>query len=133
MEDGISGGLQHRHEMCCEKGGRCGRRACMVRRWFHHRDIISRQVDLYMTLINKQVLVREPVLQNTLVFLVKTHLKPVLDYSSEISHCKVDFHNVHVKLYWISMELETTLKQEIIELIRLSTAEGVRDVSFSSP
>ena len=22
VEDGISGGLQHRHEMCCEKGGR---------------------------------------------------------------------------------------------------------------
>jgi len=32
VEDGISGGLQHHHEMCCEKGGHCGRRACMVRK-----------------------------------------------------------------------------------------------------
>jgi len=32
MEDRISGGLQHHHETCCEKGGHCGRRACMVQR-----------------------------------------------------------------------------------------------------
>jgi len=49
VEDGISGGLQHRHEMCCEKGGRRGRWACMVQRWFHCRDVVSEQVDLYMT------------------------------------------------------------------------------------
>ena len=49
MEDRISGGLQHHYEMCCEKGGRHGRWACMVRRWFHHGDIVSGQVDLYMT------------------------------------------------------------------------------------
>ena len=30
VEDGIPGGLQYRHKTCCEKGGRCGRRACMV-------------------------------------------------------------------------------------------------------
>jgi len=49
MEDGISRGLQHHHETCCEKGG-CHRRwACIVQRWFYHRDIVSRQVDLYMT------------------------------------------------------------------------------------
>jgi len=41
MEDGISRGLQHHH----------GRWTCMVRRWFHCGDIISRQVDLYMTTI----------------------------------------------------------------------------------
>ena len=34
MENGISGGLQHHYKTCCEKGGRCGRRACMVRKWF---------------------------------------------------------------------------------------------------
>ena len=49
VEDRISGGLQHRHETCCEKGGRRGRQACMVRRWFHRRDVISGQMDLYMT------------------------------------------------------------------------------------
>ena len=49
MEDGISRGLQHCHEMCCEKGGCHGRRACMVQRWFHCGDVVSRQMDLYMT------------------------------------------------------------------------------------
>jgi len=30
------------------------------------------------------------------------------------------------------MEVEITLKQEIIELVRLSTTEGIRDAGFSS-
>ena len=49
MEDGISGGLQHRPETCCEKGGRCGRWAYMVQKWFHCGDVVFRQVDLYIT------------------------------------------------------------------------------------
>ena len=49
MEDGIPGGLQHCHETCCEKGGHCERQACMVRKWFYCRDVVSRQVDLHMT------------------------------------------------------------------------------------
>jgi len=49
MKDGISKGLQHCHETCCKKGGHCGRWACMVWRWFHHGNIISGQMDLYMT------------------------------------------------------------------------------------
>jgi len=49
MEDGIPGWLQHYHKMCCEKGGHCKRQACMIRRWFHCRNIISRQMDLHMT------------------------------------------------------------------------------------
>ena len=57
MEDGIPGGLQHHYKMCCEKGGRCGRRACMVQKWFHHGDVVSGQVDLYMTLLSKAFLV----------------------------------------------------------------------------
>jgi len=40
MEDGIPGRLQHRHETCCEKGGRHGRRACRVQRWHHHGDVV---------------------------------------------------------------------------------------------
>ena len=51
MEDGISGGLKHYHETCCEKGGHCERQTCIVQRWFHRGDIVSGQVDLYMTLI----------------------------------------------------------------------------------
>ena len=59
MEDGISRGLQHRHKTCCEKGGRHGRQACMVQRWFHRRDIISGQVDLYMTSIKGRLVCKE--------------------------------------------------------------------------
>ena len=49
MEDGIPRWLQHYHETYYEKGGHCGRQACMIWRWFHCRDIISGQVDLHMT------------------------------------------------------------------------------------
>ena len=40
MEDGIPRGLQHRHKMCCEKGGRRGRQACIVQRWHHRGDVV---------------------------------------------------------------------------------------------
>ena len=40
MEDRISRGLQHRHKICCEKGGHYGRQACMVQRWHHRRDVV---------------------------------------------------------------------------------------------
>ena len=30
IEDGIPRELQHRHKMCCEKGGHCGRWAYMI-------------------------------------------------------------------------------------------------------
>ena len=49
MKDRISRGLQHHHETCCEKGGHRERQACMVQRWFHCRDVVFGQVDLYMT------------------------------------------------------------------------------------
>ena len=32
MEDGIPGGLQHHHKMCCNKGGCHGRWACIIQR-----------------------------------------------------------------------------------------------------
>ena len=84
-----------------------------------------------MQLINKQVLIKEPVLQNTLVFHVEAYLKLVLGYFSKIGHYKVDFCNVYIKLHQISMEIEVILKQEIIELIKLIAAENVGDVGFS--
>ena len=40
VEDGISGGLQHRHKTCCKKGGRRGRRAYRVQRWHHCGDVV---------------------------------------------------------------------------------------------
>ena len=84
-------------------------------------------------LVYKLVPVKEPVLKDTLVFLVETHLKPVLGYSSKVDYCEIDFRNVHVKLHWISAEIQTVLEQEIIELVRLNAAESVGDVDFGSP
>ena len=53
MEDGIPRGLQHHHKTCCEKGGRRGRRACMVQRWHHHGDVVFRTGRLvYDTALN---------------------------------------------------------------------------------
>jgi len=49
VEDRIPRGLQHHHKTCCEKGGHCKRRACIFWRCFHRRDVISRQVDLHIT------------------------------------------------------------------------------------
>ena len=49
MENGIPGELQHRHEMCCKKGGHYGRRAYdleVTSLWGY----ISGRVDLHMTL-----------------------------------------------------------------------------------
>ena len=68
-----------------------------------------------------------------MVFLVEAYLKPVLGYFHEIGHYKVDFFNIYIKLHWISMEIEVTLKQEIIELVRLSVTKDVGNVGFSSP
>ena len=42
MEDGIPGGLQHRHKTCCKKGGCRGRQACMAQRWHHCGDVVFR-------------------------------------------------------------------------------------------
>ena len=49
IEDRIPRWLQYRHKTCCEKGNCCGRRACMIWRWLHYRDIVSGQVDLHIT------------------------------------------------------------------------------------
>ena len=44
-------------------------------------------------------------MKNALVFLVKAYLKLVLGYSNKIGYCKVDFCNVYVELYQISMKI----------------------------
>ena len=100
--------------------------ACWPLHWQGLRD---QSIDITH---QKQVPVGELVLQNTLVFLVEVYLKLVLGYSSEIGHCEVDFHNVHVKLCWISAEIQVILKQEIIELVRLSATKSIREIGFSS-
>ena len=71
-------------------------------------------------------------MQDILIFLVEAHFKPVLGYFSEIDYCKVDFCNICIELYQISIEIQVTLKQEIIKLINFSATEDIRDVGFSS-
>ena len=56
MEDGISGWLQHRHKTCCEKDGHHRRQTCIIWRWYCHGNVISRQVDMHMTVIYMVVL-----------------------------------------------------------------------------
>ena len=73
MEDRMSGGLQHCSKTCCKKCGCHGRWACMIWRWFHHGNIISRQVDLHMIISSfNNLLPRLQIiisLENYLVFL----------------------------------------------------------------
>jgi len=52
MEDGILRWLQYCHKACCEKGGHCGRQACIIGRLYHHGDVISGQADLHMTVFS---------------------------------------------------------------------------------
>ena len=58
--------------------------------------------------INKLVLIKKLVLENTLIFLVKAYLKPVLGNSREIDHYKIN------------------------KFVRLSATKSVRNMGFSS-
>ena len=60
MEDGIPGGLQHRHKTCCEKGGCRGRRAYRVQRWHHRGDVVFRTGELAYDKKAKPLLPYEP-------------------------------------------------------------------------
>jgi len=61
-------------------------------------------------LIDKATPVLEPVVKNLLFFLIKFYLKSVLDYTSKIGYCKVDFCNIGGELCWVGMEVEVTLE-----------------------
>jgi len=63
-----------------------------------------------MSYVDKEIPIRELVLQDALVFLVETYLKPVLSYSSKVGHYKVDFCNVCVELCGISMKVKVILE-----------------------
>lgn len=60
-----------------------------------------------MKLINKPIPIWEPVLEDVLIFLVESYLKPVLDNFKKLYNYKST------------------------EPVRLSTAKGIRDVDFS--
>lgn len=63
-----------------------------------------------MELIDKVTPVLEPVVEDPLFFLVELYLELILDYTSEIGHCKVNFYNIRCKLCWIATEVYIVLK-----------------------
>ena len=62
MEDGIPGGLQHRHETCCEKGGCRRRQACICQRWHHHRDVVFQTGGLVYDILLDLLFIEGPTL-----------------------------------------------------------------------
>jgi len=48
-----------------------------------------------------------------------------LQYTGEIGHCEIDFLFIGGKLQSIGMEVELTLKQEVVELVEIRTIKGV--------
>jgi len=49
MKDRIPRWLQHCWKACCKKDGHYERRACIIWRWYHCRDVSSGWVDLHIT------------------------------------------------------------------------------------
>lgn len=80
---------------------------------------------MLIELVNKLISIREPVLKDTLIFLVKTYLKPVLDNFQKINHYEFYLCNIHIELYRVCIEVQMISKQVIIELVRLNATEDV--------
>jgi len=55
--------------------------------------------------INKLVLIKKPVLEDALIFLVEAYLKPVLGNFREIGYCKINFYNIYIKLYGVCIKV----------------------------
>jgi len=53
-----------------------------------------------------------------------------LCYAREIDHHKIDFLFISGKLQSIGMEVELTLKQEVVKLVRIKTVKGVWNAGF---
>jgi len=58
-----------------------------------------------MKFVNEATLVLELAMEDLLLFLVKLYFKPVLYYTSEICHYKVDLYNIRDELYQIGTEV----------------------------
>jgi len=55
--------------------------------------------------VSKATLVLELVMEDLLLSLVKFYFKPVLYYTSEICHYKVDLYNIRDELYQVGTEV----------------------------
>jgi len=53
-----------------------------------------------------------------------------LRYTEEISHRKIDFFFIGEKLQGIGTEVESTLKQEVVDLVRIRVVEGVQNAGL---
>ena len=51
VEDRILRWLQHCYKTCYKKDGHHQRQACIIGRWYHYGDVISEQMNLYMTIL----------------------------------------------------------------------------------
>ena len=58
-----------------------------------------------MELIDKVTPVLEPVVEDSLFFLVELYLELILGYTSKIDHCKVNLYNIRYELCWIGIEV----------------------------
>jgi len=48
-----------------------------------------------------------------------------LHYTGEIGHCEINFLFIGRELQSIGMEVKSTLKQEVVKLVRIRTIEGI--------
>jgi len=51
-------------------------------------------------------------------------------YTGEIGYCKIDFFFIGRKLQGIGMEIESALKQKVVELVRIRAIKGVQNVGL---
>ena len=105
MEDRIPGWLQHCHKMCCKKDGCYGRRACIIWRWYHHGDVISRQVDLHMTIF---YVIRILTTYTTEIELYRPNKLEILQYISEWARTTNHPRYSHILSLHSNLELKNT-------------------------
>ena len=55
--------------------------------------------------IDKVTLVLKLIVEDLLFFLVKSYIKLVLYYTSEIGYCKIDLCNIEYKLYLVGTKV----------------------------
>ena len=80
--------------------------------------------------IHKKLLGKEPELCVAEVFLLQYNFEPILHYTGKIGHHKIDFFFISGKLRGIGMEVESTLKQKMIELVKIRAVEGIQNTGL---
>ena len=81
MKNRIPRWLQHYCKVCYKKGRCHERQACIIRRWYHYGDVISGQVDLYIT----ETLISSFFIVSLLEELTSNFLNSSLTFSNTLS------------------------------------------------